>query len=173
MNSQFSCPLRHDALHMLLCIFKNWSSLHKVKSCFCKMKKLITFLHILNFPISFSKSLNFGNLHEQTDKIISSSAHKFHMWYAFGPYFGDDFISSRQHKRNSNTLIQICILWKKSRSKWYSRCFTDNKIILIFDIFGTKIRNCNVSNNSLQYLAIKSQMFYRHKKILIFDIFWL
>ena len=166
-------------MHYICCFAYSKIEVHFIKSSLVFVKrKTITFLqnalksHILNFPIPFSKSLNFGNLHEQTAKIISSSAHKFHMWYAFGPYFGDDFISSRQHKRNSNTLIQICILWKKSRSKWYSRCFTDNKIILIFDIFGTKIRNCNVSNNSLQYLAIKSQMFYRHKKILIFDIFW-
>ena len=176
MNSQFSCPLRHDALHMLLCIFKNWSSLHKVKSCFCKMKKLSHFskmLSSLTYWMSQFHFLKVSILATYTSKPTRLSvAHEFHMWYAFGPYFGDDFISSRQHKRNSNTLIQICILWKKSRSKWYSRCFTDNKIILIFDIFGTKIRNCNVSNNSLQYLAIKSQMFYRHKKILIFDIFW-
>ena len=48
MNSQFSCPLRHDALHMLLCIFKNWSSLHKVKSCFCKAKKLSHFSKMLS-----------------------------------------------------------------------------------------------------------------------------
>ena len=50
----------------------HFSVLHKVKSCFCEMKKVslshLSFLqntlksHVLNFPTSSSKSLNFGKV---------------------------------------------------------------------------------------------------------------
>ena len=163
---------------MLLCIFKNWSSLHKVKSCFCKAKKLSHFSKMLSsltywmFQFHFLKVSILATYTSKPTRLsvalLISSICDMPLGHTL------EMISYHRVsiKGTPTHWSKFVFCQKKSRSKWYSRCFTDNKIILIFDIFGTKIRNCNVSNNSLQYLAIKSQMFYRHKKILIFDIFW-